>query len=68
MTKKTDGKPKKLLELEAGEYKLVRVSAKLSPIAYKTMRQSMEDMGITNESAYVQMGIALMNQKSPQKN
>lgn len=59
-------KPNKLTKIEkiidSGEYKLVVVTTRLSPINYKTMRSCMEEMGIDNESVYVQMSIALMNQ------
>lgn len=62
MSKKTKEKPRKLLELEAGEYKLIRVSAKLLPNTYKKMIEHMDELGIIEESTYVQMSIALMNQ------
>jgi len=55
-------KPKKLLELEEGNYKSVRVTAKLKPYTYRSMILHMEQLGINKESDYISMSVTLMNQ------
>ena len=56
------GKPKKLVEIENGEYKFVPVSSRIPPNTYKTMKTCMEELGVKKEATYVQMAITLMNQ------
>jgi len=55
-------KPKKLLDLEAGEYKMITVTGRLSPQTYKIMYEHMVELGIYKESDYIAMSVTLMNQ------
>jgi hypothetical protein len=57
MTAKTD----KLDDFKNGNYKLIRVQSKLSPVIYKGMIASMESLGINNESTYITMAIKKLN-------
>jgi len=57
-----DDKPQKLLDLEAGIYKKIVVTGRLSPHTYKAMRAHMAQLGIYKESDYIAMSVTLMNQ------
>jgi len=57
-----DDKPQKLLDLEAGIYKKIVVTGRLSPQTYKIMRSHMVELGIYKESDYIAMSVTLMNQ------
>jgi len=60
-------KPKKLVELENGEYKFIMVSSRIPPNTYKIMKACMDELGVKKEATYVQMAITLMNQSKSGK-
>lgn len=57
MAAKTD----KLKIVKDGGYSVIRIQSKISPILYRTMLESMESIGVSNESTYISMAIKKLN-------
>jgi len=61
-------KKDKLESFKKGHYSLIRVEAKVSPIIYKDMLESMELLGIGNETTYIIMALKNLNDRQLGRN